>query len=334
MSEVEALLARAEHLSFFELVARLEQARPGSAALGGDGPFSEEALRFRHDPALTFHTGDVRSAVLNAHGHVELTTTFAGLTGSTSPLPASFLEQAAREDDDGQLERDFLDIFHHRLLSLFYRGRRKFDLTDGASAHAAPQLLSWLLGLAGLPAGQAEAISGLELALLLRLLPLLVSYPANAERIAVAIRAVFADVLGEATVSVRSMTGGHVPIDASARARLGVDFRLGRTSTLGARAPLPASGITVRLHGLRPADCARLSPGGDRHASFSKLVLLFTPESVRVHVELTPSHAPSTRLGRPDARLSLSSWLGGRGTPIPVLMKLEPSSQVEESHAH
>jgi type VI secretion system protein ImpH len=333
MSDLDALLGLADKLPFIELVHRILLAHPSAAPIGGDGPFRDEALRFRHDPDLRFHAGDVSRVVQVADGRVELTTTFAGLTGSTSPLPASFVEAIARDDEDSAVERELLDAFHHRLLSLFYRGLLKFDLPRTIEAGHAPNLLSGLLCIAGLPADRAEEITGLGRDMLLRLLPLLVTYPANAERIVVAIRDVLAKVLGSAQVRVLSMTGGYVPIEASARARLGIDMRLGRTSTIGGRAPAPASEITVRIEGLRPADCARLSPGGDHHMLLANVVLLLVPETVRTTIELTPTHAPSAPLGSTNARLGKSSWLGGRGSPKPVRVKVEPSPRRQEHHA-
>lgn len=333
MNAVENLLADAERLPFMYLVAELERLLTRGALIGGDGPVRDEPIRFRHDPSLTFHSSDVRCAELGANDRAELTTTFLGLTGSTSPLPASFVDTLAREDDEGALERDLLDIFHHRLLSLFYRSRLKHDLPNAARSQSVPRILGWLLGLAGIPIERAEAMTGLELPLLLRFLPLLVTYPCNAERIAVAIREAVADALSGATVTVHSMTGGLVPIDVSARARLGVDMRLGRNSTIGARAPSPSSEITVKISGLRPEDCARLCPGGDRHGLLNNVALLFTPEAVRVTLELTPTHAPSTRLGQPHARLGRSTWLGAGTRPVAVRMKAEQSIPRQEPHA-
>jgi predicted component of type VI protein secretion system len=110
-------------------------------------------------------------------------------------------------------------------------------------------------------------------------------------------------------------------------------MRLGRTSTIGARAPAPGSEITVHLESLRPADCARLGPGGDCHALLANVVLLLVPETVRATIELTPTRASSASLRHPHARLGKNAWLGGRGRPKPVRVKLEPSPYRQERHA-
>jgi type VI secretion system protein ImpH len=331
VTALDPILARARELPFVTLVSSIERARGTKDALGGDGPFHNEAIRFRHDPSLVFHTHDISAASRTEYG-VELTTTFAGLTGSASPLAPMLLEAMTRDDDDGALQREFLDLFHHRLLSLFYRGLLKHDLARAAQTGPLPRILGWLLGLAGLPYEHAERTSGLELATLLRLLPLLVCYPPNATRLSVAIRDVLGDVLGQAKVHVVPMTGGYVSIAESARARLGVDARLGKTTALGGCAGVPVSEVCVQIASLCPDSCRRLSPGGDRHAELVRVSRLFAPETVCVTLELTPSQTPRTRLGRTEARLGTRSWLGGSANPKPVRFKAQ-SSPREDHHA-
>lgn len=332
MTARDVILARAVELPFVTVVSALERAHGGKAALGGDGPLHEEAVRFRHDPALVFHTRDI-SAVSLTQGGVELTTTFAGLTGSASPLAPMFVEAMARDDEDGALQRDFLDLFHHRLLSLFYRGLLKHDVARAAHAGPLPRILGWLLELAGFPHEHAERASGVELSTLLRLLPLLVCYPPNAARLGAAIRDVLADVLGPATIQVVPLTGGHVSIADSARTRLGVDMRLGKTTALGGRVRSPASELRVHITGLTPEGCRQLSPGGDHHAQLVHVSRLFAPETACVTLELTPSRAPTTRLGHADATLGTRSWLGCSKSPRPVRFKTESVSHAGH-HAH
>ncbi len=325
---LEQVVAQAERLPFVVLVSWLERLLGGSAEVGGPGPFQDEPVRFRHEPSLAFHSADVAGARLRRGGasrvHVELTTTFAGLTGAASPLPPLLLEGLARADDDDALERDFLDLFHHRFLGLLYRGLLKFDLPRGFARQGPRRALDWLLLLGGLAPANAERVSGLPRGQLFRLAPLLVSYPANAERLAVALRVVLEDVLGEAEVQVAEMRGGYVDIDPSARARLGVDLRLGLSSALGGRAPAPASEIGVLISPLTPEACASLSPGGERFPVLNAVVLLFTPESVRVVIELTPVGTLGARLGRENARLGRHAWLGG-GRAVPVRFLADPA---------
>jgi type VI secretion system protein ImpH len=334
---LERVIAQAERLPFLVLVGWVEQLADGKVALGGAGPYSEESVHFRHDPALAFHSRDISDAQLvtlpDGRRRAQLQTTFLGLTGASSPLPSMLLEGLARDDDDELLRRDFLDVFHHRLLSLLYRGLLKFDLPRSVQQRSDARALDWLLLLGGLPPAHAERVVGLPRHLLLRFAPLLVTYPANAERLATALRCALEDLLGEADVHIAQMQGGYVEIDEGSRARLGVDLRLRRNSTLGSRAPAPASGIVAQIAPLSPASCARLAPGGDRFELLCAVALLFCPETVQIAVELTPTHTPPSRLGFPSCSLGRSAWLGGRGRPLPVRFGIEPNRTRKESHA-
>ncbi|MBL9039464.1 MAG: type VI secretion system baseplate subunit TssG, partial [Archangium sp.] len=82
-------MAWANALGFFRFVALMERLTAGAARIGGDGPVADEAIRFRHNPALTFSAGDLSAVEMTfgATTRFEVETTFLGLTGSSTPLP-------------------------------------------------------------------------------------------------------------------------------------------------------------------------------------------------------------------------------------------------------
>ena len=323
MSTLEQVVGRATGYPFVALVELLEQLLGNSTRVGEDGPISEEAVRFRHDPSLGFHTSDIARARLlsNSSGkpYVELTTTFAGVSGSSSPLPAGMIEEMAQADDEESVQRDLVDGFHHRLLGLLFRGLVRTDLPRSLSSPAGGRMGARLLLLAGLAPDSAERTSGVAQPWLLRLLPLLVSYPANAQRLTLAVRDVFGELLGSKAVRIVQLTGGMVRLDADECPRLGVDVLLGRTSCLGRRIAVPSSGARLVIGPLPPASYAALGPGGERFAELCAVVALFTPPTVDIEVELHPSETKQARLGRAHGtRLGLNAWLGARGVPTPI----------------
>ncbi len=319
-------------MPFVVFVGLIERLMPGKARVGEKGPFYAEPVRFCHDPSLIFHTTDVAHARLvgptgRGAAYVELTTTFAGLTGSVSPMPLFFVEDVAQADEDTGLQREFLDVFHHRLLGLLYRGLVRLDhprdFVDGARDEGSRRLLL----LAGLLPEHATRLADLEPAWLLRLAPLLASYPSNSERLRVALMDALGDLLGPAIVRVESFVGGFVRIDEAERPRLGVDLQLGRNSALGRRVRAPASRIRVCLGPITPEACARLSPGGDRLRQLAALIRLLVPNTIEVEVELQPTDAPRLVLGRRGhSQLGRNTWLPGQGRPAPVRFRPQLAS--------
>ncbi|HEX5657564.1 MAG TPA: type VI secretion system baseplate subunit TssG [Polyangiales bacterium] len=309
-------LDEAQRLPFVSLVRWLEHGLGGAAAVGGDGPLEHEPIQFSCSPALAFASAELDSAELR-DDRAHLSLHFGGLVGAGSPLPPSMLEDFAALDDDTSAERAFLDLFHHRMFGLTYRGLLKFDLARSRFGRAPA--LDWILGLSGVPAEDAERISGLPRAMLWRLTPLLVAYPANAERIAVALQVVFEDL--ELPVTVHELRGGTVAIEARFRAKLGRDLQLGRNFTLGSRAPAPSSAITVVLGPLAPELAATFAPGGERRSTLEATVALLCPETIDVELELRLTHGAPAALGR--VRLGRSAWLGTGAQPAPVRWRVD-----------
>jgi len=327
----DPVLAAARRLPFVVLVRWLQRLFHADAKGGAPDPVHTQAgaraggepVRFRHDPGLGFHDADIVEATLvepvDAPCFVELTTSFCGLTGAASPLPTALIEHLCRDDnDDNAVHRAFLDLFHHRLLGLFFRGLLKCDLARGSEPDGRGRTLDWVLLMAGLAPAHAERLTGLSRPQLLSLAPLLVTYPHNVDRITVALRFILHDLLGDAELRILQLRGTLAEIEPGSRVRLGVDLRLGQTSTLGQRAPAPSSELVVQIMPLPPEACARLCPGGDRFAELCAVAGLFCPETIRVSLELTPTSTPPARLGARGALLGRDAWLRSRGRPHPI----------------
>lgn len=317
ISEERALaleaLSRARELPFVSLVSFLAQGL-GGAAVGGDGPVSQERVLFSGAPELGFASAELQAAEL-AGDVARLELNFGGLVGAGSPLPPSMIEELAARDDDTRAERALLDIFHHRLHGLAYRGLCKFDLARSPLGRAPA--LAWMLGLAGLPSDEraAERVSGLPLRLLWRLTPLLLVYPANAARLVAALRVVLPE-LAELPVRVNELRGGAAELEPDSRARLGVDMRLGQTASVGGRTPVPGGAITVALGPLAPGLASSLTSAGRRKHLLEATLCLFCPETIDVELELHVAPGASAALGQ--CRLGRSAWLGSHGAPEPV----------------
>jgi type VI secretion system protein ImpH len=109
---------------FYAAMRRVECAFPEFPRLGRAARAADEGVRLGQVPSLTFAPTMFTEAARLADGKLWLGNVFFGLFGPNGPLPlhlTEFAHDRRHNFRDRTLSR-FADIFHHRLLCLFYRG--------------------------------------------------------------------------------------------------------------------------------------------------------------------------------------------------------------------
>jgi type VI secretion system protein ImpH len=124
------LQAMREHpfaFEFFQAVALLHRLLPGRAVGHFANP-DDEVVHFGVNNSLSFPASQIHSLVPSEEGPLQMSINFLGLTGPMGVLPYWYTELViARRGDDDESLAAFLDIFNHRLTSLFYRGWEKYQ---------------------------------------------------------------------------------------------------------------------------------------------------------------------------------------------------------------
>jgi type VI secretion system protein ImpH len=116
----------AARMDFFQVLRLIENARPDLPRIGTSLRPRDDAVRFGQDPALVFHPtalGQFRRA--DGAARARLAVNFFGLLGANGPMPThitEYVRDRLRHGGDGTMLA-FLDVFHHRMLALFYRAR-------------------------------------------------------------------------------------------------------------------------------------------------------------------------------------------------------------------
>jgi type VI secretion system protein ImpH len=148
---IQQLLQTPEEFEFFQAVRLIERAaieRAGRHEVnrvgGNEGP-DHEAIRFRSLQSLTFPAGQISGiseqkpadrggrrdskSGKSAAGVMDMTVSFMGLTGPAGVLPEHYttlvIERSHLRTKDYAL-REFLDLFNHRFISLFFRAWEKY----------------------------------------------------------------------------------------------------------------------------------------------------------------------------------------------------------------
>ena len=124
---------------FFQAVSLLERMRPDATSVGEGVNVDREAVRFEAEPSLDFPASDIvslkQAPAKNAPSLMRVA--FFTLAGVQGPLPRAYIERMLGARSKSTALKAFLNIFHHRLVSIFYRARRKRRLAlDGRPAGA------------------------------------------------------------------------------------------------------------------------------------------------------------------------------------------------------
>lgn len=341
LEQLRALLSGAHRSTFFAVMDQLERRTRGSVRVGGEGPVGQEAIRFRHDPNLAFSAGDISGAELREvstppgsadRSLIELTTTFLGLTGSVGPLPLHIADEAAQDTREAQVQRAFLDVFHHRLISLFYRSWVRYQV---AREHEAGYRDAWslrLLALLGVDRFGRTGTSGLPPHVLLRCAPMLAGRARTAHTLEIVLAEALEDVLDSATVSVEQLVGGWSPLDEGSRMRLGrANHALGHQTTIGSRVMDRGGHFVIRIGPLPASSYDGFANDGPALDTVRACVdfVLREPLSYDVELALKSDQHPAFRLSATQpARLGRATWLGAvTGSVRTVRIQPDPHSE-------
>jgi len=138
---------------FYSLLRRIECLNADRPRLGTSQRPIEDPVRIGQEPATTFESASL-SAFESARGDRphRLTVRLLGLLGPNGPLPLHLTEYAQermRQHGDRTFVR-FLDIFHHRLLSLFYRAWANNEPTVSFDRPDSDRFSGYVGAMAGL----------------------------------------------------------------------------------------------------------------------------------------------------------------------------------------
>lgn len=137
---------------FFATVRRIEGLNPQWPRMGQALLPSQEGLRLGQEPELDFAPAAIESLERGSSAVPWLRVRFFGLLGPQGPMPLHFTEytrERKRNRKDPTLAR-FLDVFHHRMLALFYRAWAQNQPVVQHDRPAQDRYAAWLGACAGL----------------------------------------------------------------------------------------------------------------------------------------------------------------------------------------
>jgi type VI secretion system protein ImpH len=335
---------------FFQAVRLLQRMEPQRARVGRQGPPQSEAVRFGARISLSFPPSsiyDLRRPTSSRPVPV-MVQAFMGLTGPSGVLPQHYTELLYKIERDVRTPekhalRDWLDLFNHRLVSLFYRAWEKYRFYipfergdyDGAEPDPFTNALFSLIGL-GSPhlRGRLRIVARDEVdeygepreRVLARIEDLVLLYfgglLGHRPKCAVALEAMLQDHF-QITTRVEQFVGQWLKLEPPSRSRLSGALgnnELGVSAVAGRRVWDRQSKFRVRLGPLTYAQFIEFlpdrSPIRERKTFFllAHLVRLYADPGLDFDVQLVlrAEDVPACHLtggGTVGARLGWNTWL-------------------------
>lgn len=303
---------------FWAVLRRFNAWHPRLPRLGQARRPAEEPIRLGQAAELSFAPAELHGVAPDqGQRPPRLDVRFFGLFGPNGPLPLHLTEHARqrRQQGDEAFSR-FADLFHHRLMLLFWRAWAQAQPTVSLDRPDDPfgVQLGSLIGIGEASLRHRDAAPD---AAKLYAAGLLSREARNAEGLA----ALLSLQLGR-PVRVECFAGSWMALDAGERSRLGAGAtrlagRMANASRLGQGAVLGAT-VWDRQHhiGLHvgPLDArgfAELLPDGGRLPELVALLRFYGGDEwgCQLTLHLDEQAAAPVRLGR-QGRLGWSSWLG------------------------
>lgn len=299
---------------FFKVMRRIECAYANKPRLGQALRPQDEAVRLAQEPALDFAPATLSAFSPGDDKHApRLAVRFFGLLGPNGPMPTHFTEYVRDRllhAGDPTFAR-FLDLFHHRMLLLFYRAWAQAQPTVALDRPEEDRFASYVGSLFGLG---LDAVRERD------------SVPDDAKRfqagwLARQVRnrdglvAVLSDYF-QLPVRVEEFCGHWMRLSPDDRVRLGrrdKGLALGLGVTAGGRIWDRQHKIRIWLGPLDEAHYRAFLPGGQALRVLVDWVRQYLGFELEWDVRLTlvAADVPRARLGRHE-RLGWTTWLGRR----------------------
>jgi type VI secretion system protein ImpH len=347
---IERLHTEPQKFDFFAAVACIERrkmAQDSGRPVDWNVPPHQQPVRFTTHQSLSFPNSDIsavsRDSDEGSGEQIEMAVSFMGLTGPHGVLPKFYTQLVLDELRDARRRgaasergrsplQDFLDLFNHRQIVLFYRASHKYrphtrPLPPAATLADEAPIAGVLFSLVGLgiaepgarlrPPAQRGRLR-LPDEVLLYFSGLFSHWP----RSAVALEQAAAKLFG-VPLQIEQFRQQWLqlrPQDQSQLPRRGETpgcVALGQNVVVGSRVPSHDTRFRVQLGPLSWRDFCRFTPDGDSLTALAQFVRQYVGPELDFDIQpvLKAAEIPATRLGaaaETPSRLGWNSWIWSR----------------------
>jgi type VI secretion system protein ImpH len=320
-SRIEELLREEPYrFEFFQAVRLLERITARREPVGRFVNPANEVVRFAAHPSIQFPASQIQELQWSGEGPPRMSVTFMGLTGPLGVLPLAYTQLVReRVQQRDTTLRDFLDIFNHRIISLFYQAWEKYRFPIAYERREQDRFSFYLLALIGLGTRGLQNRQAVHDESLLYYVGLLAQRP----RSALALQLVLSDYF-DAPVEIEQFAGAWHRLDRETQSCLeqgnSYSEQLGIGTVVGDEVWDQQSGVRIKLGPLRLSQYLDFLPNGTAYEPLRALVRFFsgTEFDFEVQLILKREEVPRCELGsegEASPQLGWVTWM--KSAPFP-----------------
>jgi type VI secretion system protein ImpH len=317
----EILRTDACSFEFFQAVTLLQRLRRESQPVGRFSNPEDEAVHFRANNELAFPASQIQELEYPDNAPPRMKVNFMGLTGPMGVLPYCYSElilERLRAKDKSLPA--FLDIFNHRMISLFYRAWEKYRFPVTYYLGDEDLFTHHLLDLIGLGTPGLQNRQTVSDNALLHYVALL----GEQSRSAAALEAILRDYF-EVPVEVEQFTGAWYSLDRATQCCMQEGYseseQLGRGAVVGDEIWDQRSRVRIRLGPMTISQYREFLPDGSAFEPLRAITRFFSNGEFDFEAQLflKRDEVPTCDVGfegEGPPRLGWVTWLKPKSTPI------------------
>ncbi len=301
-----------QSFEFFQAIRILERLQPGQKPIGYFVPPKQEIVRIGAHATMAFPASYIQNATWKQDATPFLLVNFMGMTGPMGVLPHYYtvlvMERLRVKD---RILAEFLDIFNHRMVSLFYRAWEKYHYGVAYERGGLDPFSRNLLDLAGL------GTRGLQNRLQVRdeTIVFYAGLLAQKPRSAMGLEQMLADYF-DVQVKVQQFVGAWYKIDSGTQCQLEdwgyeVSRQLSVGALVGDEIYSHQSKIRLRVGPLTLRQYKDFLPDGSAYSPLRSLVRFWAGDAMEYELQLILERGsvPTCNLGDDSGEPPRLGWL-------------------------
>jgi type VI secretion system protein ImpH len=296
---------------FFQAVRLLERLMPERDRVGRFVQPSREVVHFGANPSVSFPPSQIHSLSRKPGEPARMAVNFMGLIGPLGVLPQYYTELVMnRVRSKDYALRDFLDIFNHRMTSLFFQAWQKYRFTVAYERGERDRFSHHLLDLIGLGTEGLQNRQTVADDALIFYAGLLAQWPRSAS----ALRQVISDYFA-VPATVEQFAGGWFKLDRETQCcfeeGITISEQLGVGAVVGGEIWDQQSSVRVVLGPLTLDQYMDFLPNGSAYQPLRGLLGFFAGAEFDFEVQLILKRddVPAVELGAETGAIPQLGWV-------------------------